>query len=98
MLERKLSAKVLYDGHGGEPFIIMSKSGKTYVGSYVQKGAASYFDLYDGESTDRVARLEMPGRVPYGFHGLWIGGDELRDHFDFHSTNDQQETRTLESV
>jgi 9-cis-epoxycarotenoid dioxygenase len=93
MLERKLHSKVLYDGYGGEPTIIVESSseddknaGRVYVGVYVQKGDDTYFDLYDGETTELVAKLKMPARVPYGFHGLYITGDELRNHIQHHTT------------
>jgi 9-cis-epoxycarotenoid dioxygenase len=86
MVERKLHSKVLYDGYGGEPTIIESpEDNRVYVGVYVQKGDDSYFDLYDGETTELVVKLKMPARVPYGFHGLYITGDELRNHIQHHT-------------
>ena len=92
MKERKLAQKVYYDGLGGEPAVITTPDGEvSYVGAYVQKDGCTYFDLYDGETTERVARLKMPGRVPYGFHGLWINGEELRDHFEFHLLQQDEE-------
>jgi 9-cis-epoxycarotenoid dioxygenase len=86
MVERKLHSKVLYDGYGGEPTIIESPDdNRVYVGVYVQKGEDSYFHLYDGETTELVVKLKMPARVPYGFHGLYIIGDQLRKHIQHHS-------------
>jgi 9-cis-epoxycarotenoid dioxygenase len=92
MLERKLADTVYFDGLGGEPVVIDSKDGDTiYVGAYAQKDDQSYFDLYHGETTERVARLKMPGRIPYGFHGLWIKGQDLVNHFDFHSAMEKKQ-------
>ena len=86
MEERKLAKKVLFDGVGGEPMIIQSKDGKSYVGAYVQKGDQSYFDLFDGVTTERMTRLKMPSRVPFGFHGLWISEKEFQDHLKYHES------------
>lgn len=85
MVERKLHASVYYNDNevGGEPIVIQS-NGKVNVGVYLQKGEETSFVLYDGETTELVARLKMPYRVPFGFHGLWITGDELVSHFETH--------------
>ncbi|KAL7554085.1 hypothetical protein ACHAWF_017467 [Thalassiosira exigua] len=71
-----------------------------YVGVYLQKlepaadddgpysvtngVGETYFALYDGETADLVARMKMPHRVPYGFHGRWIGRSELLGHYRHH--------------
>ncbi len=57
-----------------------------YVGSYVynEEENQSYFLLFDGESNRQVCRLKMPQRVPYGFHGQFISGDELDFHYRHH--------------
>ena len=88
MAKRKLHATISYDGSGGEPAVIQSTSGKSYVGAYVQKDEESFFELYDGETTNLVTSLRMPGRVPFGFHGLWVKGDELQGHFEHHDQRD----------
>jgi carotenoid cleavage dioxygenase-like enzyme len=95
MVERKLHSQVFYDGYGGEPIIIESpddNDNRVYVGVYVQKGDDSFFHLYDGETTELVVKLKMPARVPYGFHGLYITGDELRNHIQHHKSERGQET------
>lgn len=84
MKDRKLHAKVYYDGPGGEPAIVVCGA-HLYVGVYIQKGLDTFFDLYDGETSKRIFRLRMPSRVPYGFHGLWITANELRSHWEYHS-------------
>jgi 9-cis-epoxycarotenoid dioxygenase len=89
MVERKLHKKLYYDDGevGGEPTVIQSGD-KVYVGVYLQKGEESSFVLYDSETTKLVVRLRMPYRVPYGFHGLWVTGDELRYHFQYHEKDE----------
>ena len=50
----------------------------------------TYFVLYDGETAELVCRLEMPYRVPFGFHGQWISGNELRNHFEHHGVTEAE--------
>ena len=75
---------------GGEPVIIpkpgsrAQASSEVYVGMFVYNtnDQESYFVLFDGEtlSEEPVVRLRIPHRVPYGFHGLWVDGADLREH------------------
>ena len=63
---------------------------RLYVGSYVynQDEDKSYFALYDGETGEQVCRLAMQQRVPFGFHGQYIDGEDLRAHFKYHEASD----------
>jgi carotenoid cleavage dioxygenase len=96
-LKRVHSAVRFRDGEiGGEPVLIAKPnsldredpSDKVFIGNFVfnVKDQRSYFLLYDGEtlSPDPVARLLMPYRIPYGFHGLWVEEDELHAHLSSH--------------
>lgn len=88
MTKRKLHKAVYYNEgeEGGEPIAIETDKGNVYVGVHVHNmnEDKSYFLLFDGESTDLIARLMMPQRVPFGFHGLWVPGGDLRAHFAHH--------------
>jgi carotenoid cleavage dioxygenase-like enzyme len=80
----------------GEPVVIpkpntadeQDPSNKVYIGMYVFNAAeqASFFLLYDGETTleEPIARLLIPQRVPYGFHGNWVEESELKAHLEYH--------------
>lgn len=70
---------------GGEPMVFQAKD-EIYVGSYVynEEENQSYFLLYDGDTNNLVCRLKMPERVPFGFHGQFIPGQELEDHVLHH--------------
>jgi len=86
MIEGKLHKKLYYENGevGGEP-ILIPYGDEVLVGVYQQQGDdESFFALYDGETTELIARLKMPYRVPFGFHGLWVNGDELQKHFAHH--------------
>ena len=63
-----------------------------YVGSYVynEEENQSYFLLYDVESNRQVCRLKMPQRVPFGFHGQFISGEELDFHYRHHQEIDKR--------
>jgi len=93
MVKRSLHSTVYYDNGdiGGEPMAVRTKKEDTdedalYVGSYVynEEENQSYFVLYDGETNEQVCRLKMPSRVPYGFHGTFISGEDFKDHFQYH--------------
>ncbi len=48
--------------------------------SYTAKGGDdwdSMLDIVDAKTMRRVARVEMPRRVPMGFHALWMPGQQL---------------------
>lgn len=91
MVSRRLDSTVYYDyGEiGGEPIVVRTGD-EVYIGSYVYNEAElqSYFNLYDGETNRQVCRLKMPSRVPFGFHGDFISGEELEQHFTFHEALD----------
>jgi len=63
-------------------------SNQIYLGTFVYNTdeQQSYFVLFDGKSASDqpIARLRMPHRVPYGFHGLWVDGADLKAHIDSH--------------
>jgi hypothetical protein len=63
-----------------------------YVGSYVynEDENQSYFLLFDGETNRQVCRLKMPQRVPFGFHGQFISGEELDFHYRHHQEIDRR--------
>lgn len=79
---------------GGEPVIIpkpgTSGSGEVYIGSFLynEMDGASSFLLYDGETAleEPVAKLRIPYRVPYGFHGRWVDEAELQNHIQYHAS------------
>ena len=80
----------------GEPVVIpkpntadeQDPSNKIYIGMYVFNVAeqASFFLLFDGETRlqEPIARLLIPQRVPYGFHGNWVEESELKAHLEYH--------------
>lgn len=90
----------------GEPVVIpkpntadeQDPSNKVYVGTYVFNVAdqLSYFLLYDGETTSQepIARLLIPHRVPYGFHGNWVEESELQAHLEYHQEQLKASTST----
>ncbi|KAL7453774.1 hypothetical protein ACHAWC_005411 [Mediolabrus comicus] len=84
MGERRMHKAIYYqDGEvGGEPIVIKDDvSRKEYVGVYTCLFEdQTYFVLFDGENGEEVTRLKMPHRVPFGFHGLWLSGEELSGH------------------
>ena len=94
MLNRCLASTVYYGDHevGGEPVVIRStEEDKIYVGSYVFNidDGQSYFVLYDAKTSERICRLKMPQRVPQGFHGAFISGQELESHFRYHEDSER---------
>ncbi|KAL7535928.1 hypothetical protein ACHAXR_006813 [Thalassiosira sp. AJA248-18] len=88
MVERKIHKAVYYNDNevGGEPMLVNDDNNQTYVGTYIYnlKEEQTYFLLYDGTTAELVTRLKMPHRVPFGFHGLWVSGEELEGHFEHH--------------
>ena len=95
MLEKKIHKVVNFgkDDIGGEPVVIpkpgTTESNAVFIGTftYNPKEKTSDFVLYDGETCleEPVVRLRIPHRVPFGFHGQWVNGTDLRRHVDFHS-------------
>ena len=86
-MREKKAIKVVHfakDEFGGEP-VLLAKPNKTdsrdfYVGTFLhnyENGKIS-FVLYDEETL--VVRMDMPFRVPFGFHGKWIAEEVLQSH------------------
>ena len=75
---------------GGEPVLIpdpsSSASDSVFVGTFaidpLDPDFKSYFIVYSGSncSNEPVFALEMPSRVPFGFHGLWVAEEALQEH------------------
>lgn len=103
MLEKKTSKVVLYrEGDIGGEAVVLPKPGTTeshefYVASFVQNTLEdkSYFVLYDGENGEQVVRVEIPHRVPYGFHSEWLDEKQLRDHLEHH--HERRKTPTAQA-
>lgn len=49
----------------------------TYV--YHEPSNDSYLHIYDAKDLKLEARVKLPQRVPYGFHGSWISGGQLKE-------------------
>jgi carotenoid cleavage dioxygenase len=69
----------------GEPVFVPASPGsgedEGWVLSYVYDSATDGSELLVLDARDwgtaPVARVRLPRRVPYGFHGSWVGDDEL---------------------
>lgn len=100
MLEKKMHKTVLYrEGDVGGEAVVIPKPGTVeshefYVVTMIQnmKEEKSYFVLYDGETGELTARVELPHRVPSGFHGEWLSEEQLRGHLDYHASLKKQQT------
>ncbi|KAL6001761.1 putative carotenoid cleavage dioxygenase 4, chloroplastic [Asimina triloba] len=72
--------------YGGEPFFVAKENPAAeddgYAVSYVhdEKRGESRFVVMDAQSPtlEVVASVKLPRRVPYGFHGLFVGENELQ--------------------
>ncbi|GAB2224192.1 hypothetical protein Droror1_Dr00004942 [Drosera rotundifolia] len=84
-------ASRMYDPgcYGSEPFFVPKEADKAdaeeddgYLVSYVhdEKTAESKFIVMDAKSPslEIIASVKLPQRVPYGFHGLFIGEKDLQ--------------------
>jgi len=86
MESSKLDSTVYFEKGevGGEPMLIPRPGGRVYVGVYTHRLETndSYFLLFEGDGSNKlVTRLKMPARVPFGFHGSWLEGQDLRSHW-----------------
>ena len=45
---------------------------------YVHDGDGSELRILDAATMDLAARIELPQRIPFGFHAAWVPGQELR--------------------
>ena len=69
--------------HSGEPFFVPREGAESeddgYLMSFVYDAAADASELLILDARDLsaapVARVHLPARVPYGFHGSWIADD-----------------------
>jgi len=54
------------------------------VFTYCEGSQASALCVYDAKTMapEPVARVPIPGRVPYGFHGAFLTPAELRRHWE----------------
>lgn len=90
LVDRKLTASVRFpEGEVGSEPVPVAKPGRSgsneaFIATYthdVQRDV-SYLLLFDAQSgsPEPIARLKMPHRVPFGFHGLWLDAPELQRH------------------
>lgn len=88
LVHRCLDSSVYYGNNeiGGEPTVVRGTDNTIYIGCYVynEEEGRSYFILYNGETNEKVCRLQMPYRVPFGFHSQFISGEDLQKHFEYH--------------
>lgn len=72
---------------GGEPVFVPRAEGKTedegwlltYAHDFMQERSEMLVLNAQDLAAPPVARVLLPARVPFGFHGAWIPGTELRD-------------------
>lgn len=100
LVKRRLDCSVYYDKNeiGGEPTIVRGADNKLYIGCYVynEQKAQSYFILYNAETNEKVCRLQMPYRVPFGFHSQFISGEDLEKHFKYHESKPPMANEEIE--
>ena len=94
--DKKMAKKVDYPAneYGGEPVVIekgSDDSGDFYIGTFTYSEVTdeSFFVLYDDQG-ELVAKLKIPYRVPYGFHGNWISERLLQEHFALHAPKEKE--------
>ncbi|XP_047974500.1 probable carotenoid cleavage dioxygenase 4, chloroplastic [Salvia hispanica] len=72
--------------YGGEPYFVAREGAEEeddgYLVTYVHKESSeeSWFWVMDAKSPtlEIVARVRLPGRVPYGYHGLYVPKKHLK--------------------
>ena len=75
------------ESYGGEPVFVPHSQGKTedegWLVTFVHnnKTNTSYLIILDAQNIadDPVAKIILPQRVPYGFHGIWLSQETLRN-------------------
>ena len=98
-VRRRLDKTVYYGKEeiGGEPTVVRTADNKIYIGCYTynEQESQSSFISYNGDG-EKVCRLKMPHRVPYGFHGQFISGEDLEKHFEYHENRPSSELKDME--
>lgn len=98
-VRRRLDSTVYYGKNevGGEPTVVRAADNKIYIGCYTynEQESRSSFIIYN-EDGEKVCRLQMPYRVPYGFHGQFIPGKDLEKHFEYHENRPSSELKDME--
>jgi carotenoid 9,10(9',10')-cleavage dioxygenase 1 len=85
VVERRAVGQLLFGGQvfGGEFSFVRADDSTSeddgYLVSFVTDEATmtSYFIVLDARSMNMCSRIELPRRVPYGFHGRWLTQAEL---------------------
>jgi carotenoid cleavage dioxygenase-like enzyme len=79
--ERELRYVDYGDNYGGEPLFVPRTGAKDeddgYVFDLLMQEEKSEVLLLDAKSMDEVCRLELPRRVPFGVHAVWLNEDKL---------------------
>ena len=100
LIRRCLDSTVYYGKNevGGEPTVVRAANDKIYIGCYTynEEESQSSFIIYDGDTNEKVCRLHMPYRVPYGFHGQFIPKEDLEKHFQYHENRPSSELKDVE--
>ncbi|MFS8004740.1 putative 9-cis-epoxycarotenoid dioxygenase [Helianthus anomalus] len=88
-LESKKIKKFFYGSRrfGGEPFFVPVENGEReddgYIMSYVRDEDSEKSELVVVEASNmkQISRVKLPGRVPYDFHGTFIGTKDLDNQY-----------------
>jgi len=49
-----------------------------FLVTYLMAGNTSYFVIVDAKKMEEVKRIEIPTRIPSGFHGKWLSKKRSR--------------------
>eukprot|EP01023_Acetabularia_acetabulum_P002118 TRINITY_DN10817_c0_g1_i2.p1 TRINITY_DN10817_c0_g1~~TRINITY_DN10817_c0_g1_i2.p1 ORF type:complete len:624 (+),score=64.21 TRINITY_DN10817_c0_g1_i2:366-2237(+) len=89
MFEDKLIGKIRFNQYidGQEPLFVPKQNGKNeddgYLMMYVNDSSTqeSRFVIYDAATMNQtaVAEVELPQRVPFGFHGVYLTDQEIQN-------------------
>ena len=71
-----------YGGKVGGEAVFAPRPGATaeddgWMLVYVHDGEGSELRILDAATLDLAARIELPQRVPFGFHAAWVPGEDL---------------------